>query len=209
MQIKRIKCPKCNVVLDVKNKDDVPELRLTCPKCGTLLQVKFSHKEEPVEAPTFYAPSKQAVNNDETQLGGNYSARGPHAGNVNYETQLGGEFSNAGSSSASQRIAVLTFEGREYPLAEGRNIIGRRASTSNATVQIATNDLYMSKQHCIVNVTTQANGNKKAVLSNYLNKNATTINGHKIGNGDAIILQEGNSITMGDTTVVFNIRLNN
>lgn len=206
MQIKRIKCPKCNVVLDVKNTKEQQVVRLHCPNCRTLLQVTFPPKEEPIEAPTFYARPKQPVDSGATQLGG-YEDRGSRKGDVGCETQLGGEDANANRSSTSQKTATLVFEGRGYPLEEGRNVIGRQGSTSKATVQIPTQDHYMSRQHCIINITTLADGNKKAVISNFQNKNDTSINGHRIESGDAIILSDGNTITMGETTIIYTIKL--
>lgn len=208
MQIKRIKCPKCDIVLDVKNEKELPVLRLHCPNCKTLLQVKFPSKEEPVEAPTFFARPKRPVDNGETQLGGDYSARRQQSNDFSCETQLGGGSSGGTQASASQQVATLVYEGRGYPLAEGRNVVGRQGTTSKATVQIATNDHFMSRQHCIINVTTSADGRKKAVISNFQNKNDTSINGYKIGSGDAIILQDGNTITMGETTITYNLRQN-
>ena len=206
MQIKRIKCPKCGIVLDVKNSKEQASVRLHCPNCRTLLQVSFPPEEEPVEAPTFYARPKQPVDNGATQLGGNYSAHRQQTNDSSCETQLGGGPSGGTQASASQQIVSLVFEGRGYPLEEGRNIVGRKAKKPQANVQIPTDDLYMSRQHCVINVTTMDDGRKKSVLSNFQNKNDTLINGHQIGSGDAIILQNGNMIKMGETTVMFKVQ---
>ena len=188
MQTKRIVCPKCKVVLDVKNSQGEAVKQITCPSCKTLLEVKF--QQEPMEAKTFYAPPKQAAaDNGATQLaGGNYGA-----------TQLYNPTQKPSST------ARLSFGGKDYPLAEGRNIVGRQASTSKATVQIATADRYMSRQHCVITVTTLPDGTLKAVVSNYQNKNLTTIDGQPIEAGDSIRLTDGNSITMGHTTVTFKL----
>ena len=182
MQIKRIKCPQCNVVLDVKNKDDKPELQLSCPRCGTWLRVKFHAKKEPVEAPTFLAAPK-------TQ---------PQQRVDNCATQLAGLKATSPSTKAS-----LLCDGKEYTLAEGRNVIGRKAPTSTANIQLPTNDPYMSRHHCIINVTAMTDGRKKAVLSNFQNKNETLVNGQRLLPGDVILLQKGNTVTMGKTTVTF------
>lgn len=191
MQTKRIKCPKCDVVLDVKNSKNEEVKHITCPSCKTVLQVKFQPQQEPMEAKTFYAPPKQPmVENGATQIvGSGFGA-----------TQLG-TFSEKDSSKAR-----LLFSGVTYPLEEGRNIVGRKASTSTASVQIETSDRYMSRQHCNITVTTLPDGTKKVVLSNYQNKNQTTVDGQPIETGDAIRLTDGNSITMGRTTVVFKTR---
>lgn len=195
MQIKRIQCPQCQTVLDVKNQEDNLEKRINCPRCGTELIVKFKPKSDPVEAHTFYARQKPRYDSGETQLGGmgnRYSASSED------ETQLG-----RGQVNKAETNARLSLNGVTYTLKEGQNIVGRRASTSLATIQLATDDLSMSRQHVIINVTTLSDGTKKAVLSNYKNKNVTSINGFQIDSGDAIRLADGNTITMGRTTVVF------
>lgn len=190
MQTKRIKCPSCGVVLDVQNSKNELVKQITCPKCKAVLQVKFPPQQEPLEAKTYYAPPKKLVaDNGATQLAGiSYGA-----------TQLVTDTPKISTS------AKLLYDGISYPLEEGQNIIGRKGNTSKATIQIATDDRYMSRQHCSINVTTLPDGTKKAVLSNYQNKNLTSIDGQPIETGDAIRLTEGNSITMGHTTVTFKL----
>ena len=190
MQTKRIKCPSCGVVLDVQNSKNELVKQITCPKCKAVLQVKFPPQQEPLEAKTYYAPPKQPVaDNGATQLAGsNYGA-----------TQLVTDTPKISTS------AKLLYDGISYPLEEGQNIIGRKGNTSKATIQIATDDRYMSRQHCSINVTTLPDGTKKAVLSNYQNKNLTSIDGQPIETGDAIRLTDGNSITMGHTTITFKL----
>ena len=190
MQTKRIQCPNCKVVLDVKNSKNEEVKQITCPKCKAILQVKFLPQKAPLEAETYYAPKKPIVDSGATQLAGSsYGA-----------TQL------AMPSAKESYKVCLQFGGVIYPLEEGRNIVGRKASTSTATVQIETADRYMSRQHCSITVTTLPDGTKKVVLSNYQNKNQTTVDGQPIETGDAIRLTDGNSITMGRTTVVFKTR---
>jgi len=97
------------------------------------------------------------------------------------------------------------YGGVEYPLEDGQNIIGRKGQTSKATIQIETPDRYMSRQHCSITVNQLPDGTMKAVLCNYQNKNLTSIDGQEIETGDAIRLTNGNSITMGHTTVIFKL----
>lgn len=190
MQTKRIKCPSCGVVLDVQNSKNELVKQITCPKCKAVLQVKFPPQQEPLEAKTYYAPPKQPVaDNGATQLASSsYGA-----------TQLVTDTPKISTS------AKLLYDGVSYPLEEGQNIIGRRGNTSKATIQIATDDRYMSRQHCSVTVTTLPDGTKKVVLSNYQNKNLTSIDDQPIETGDAIRLTDGNSITMGHTTITFKL----
>lgn len=199
MQTKRIICPKCKVVLDVKNSKNETLKQISCPSCKTVLQVKFQPQQEPMEARTYYAPPKQLMaDSDETQL---TSAGG--------ETILGSGLSGATQlyvpTQKTTATAKLTFEGNDYPLEEGQNIVGRKGHTSRATVQIATEDRYMSRQHCCIKVTTLPDGTKKAILSNYQNKNLTSVDGQEIETGDEIRLTNGDRITMGHTTVVFKL----
>ena len=189
MQRKRIVCPDCRAVLDVKNSKNETEKQITCPSCKAVLKVKFAPQQEPQEAKTYYAPPKQpAADNGETQL----------AAGDNGATQLV-------SPTHKTNQAYLQYDDHTYPLSEGQNIIGRKGNTSKATVQIDTDDRYMSRQHVSITVTTLPDGNVKAVLSNYQNKNLTTIDGQEIETGDAIRLADGNSIKMGHTTVTFKL----
>ena len=199
MQTKRVICPKCKAVLDVTNSKNETLKQITCPSCKTILQVKFQPQQEPIEAKTYYAPPKRSMaDSGETQLAG--------AGG---ETVLGGGLSGATQlytpTQKATATAMLTFEGKDYPLEEGQNIVGRKGITSKATVQIATEDRYMSRQHCSITVSTLPDGTKKAVLSNYQNKNLTTVDGQEIETGDEIRLTNGDRITMGHTTVTFKL----
>ena len=213
---KTVVCPTCQTRITLQNVKGLPEGNVRCPRCHTLLTVKFKEKEEPVEAHTYYAPRQpkpqpntnqsyaRNYNNGETQLGGSpYSSQYGGRGD---ETQLGGFSSAGGQHLKAICQASLVCDDTRYQLSDGRNIIGRQAKTSQATVQIPTNDLYMSRQHCVINVTRMPNGSIKAVLSNYQNKNETKINGHTITSGDEIVLQDGNTITMGNTTVTYSIK---
>ena len=190
MQTKRIICPKCKVVLDVKNSHDESIKQITCPSCKTILQIRFQPQQEPMEAETFYASSKKSTADyGETLL----------AGNNNGTTQL------VMSTGQSTNEPYLQYDGIHYPLKEGHNIVGRKGTTSKANVQIETSDRYMSRQHSSITITTLPDGTKKAVLCNYQNKNQTIINDQPIQTGDNIRLTDGNSITMGHTTVIFKL----
>lgn len=191
MQTKRIKCPQCGVVLDVKNSQNESVKQITCPSCKATLQVKFPAQQEVMEARTYYVPSQKPVTGEDgaTQL----------AGGLNGTTQL------VMPTDKAPQQARLEFEGHSYPLQDGENIIGRKGSTSKATVQIDTTDRYMSRQHGSITITTLPDGCIKAVFSNYQNKNLTTIDGQPIETGDAIRLTDGDSIQMGHTIATFKL----
>ena len=195
---KIVECPGCKKKLQVGNPNNVEIRIIHCPNCKTPLKVKFFPQQEPLEARTCLPPRQQPANNGATQLvSGNDGATQLTSGRGG-TTQLA-------SLPKAQTSAKLMFGGVSYYLKEGQNIVGRKASSSQATVQIETADRYMSRQHCSITVTTLPDGSKKAVLSNYQNKNLTTIDGQEIGNSDAIRLTDGNNITMGHTTVSFKL----
>ena len=199
MQTKRIKCPNCGVVLDVKNSKDETIKQINCPQCKTPLKVTFPPQQEPMEAHTYYAPQKPAANLGATQLAGGLSGATQLVGALSPgETQLQ-------PSQQKLQTAELVFGGVSYPLREGRNIIGRKATTSTATIQIATADRYMSRQHVAITVSSFPDGTLKAVLSNDQNKNDTLVDGQLIAAGDAIRLRDGNTTTMGKTTITFKL----
>ena len=198
MQTKRIKCPSCQEILEVRNSKNEAVKLINCPKCKAVLQVKFPPQQAPLEAETYYAPKKPVADSGATQLAGGNNGETQLAGGSYGATQLATPKEKTQSSRAR-----LVFEDHPYFLEEGQNIIGRKGNTSKADVQISTDDRYMSRQHCSITITTLPDGTKKAVLSNYQNKNLTTIDGQEIETGDAIRLVNGNRITMGHTTVVF------
>lgn len=174
MQTKRIKCPNCGVILDVKNSHDETERLITCPGCKILLKVNFKISE-PLEAHTYYAPQ---VNHNSTV------------------TQLAQPLKKHSS-------LRLIYENHTYSLRMGINKVGRKSNSSVADIQIETNDRYMSRQHAIINVVRMTDDGLKVTLKNDQNKNQTVVNGQVVENGDEIRLTDGNNIVMGQTTILF------
>ena len=201
MQSKLVNCPYCSARLRVDNPKNETEKRITCPNCKQKTFVRFKKEEEPVEAHTVYVtPKRQRPSFDDgaTRLEDSFDSAETRLsdGPLSEETILS-------SPKKKEKTAILMFDGKQFPLREGRNVIGRSGKTSSATIQIPTSDRYMSRQHCCIDVKTLNNGEKKIVISNYQNKNVTKINGQQLETGDAIHLSDGDTITMGATTVTF------
>ena len=182
MEIKRIQCPNCGVVLDVRNSKMEDEKLITCPQCKAVLKVRFRH-EAPLEAKTVLAGG---LNSGETQLGG-----------MNGTTQL--------ASVSNAKDCYLCVAGQNYPLAIGLNTVGRKAPSSQASLQIGTDDRYMSRRHAKIEVRELA-GIRQAIISNDQNKNATYVDGQELQSGDAVILRDGSEIIMGKTRVIYKER---
>lgn len=178
MQTKRIQCPQCGIVLDVKNSKNESVKLITCPSCHVALQIKFEPQNDPLEAHTYCALK---ASNDICGL-----------------TELA-------TPNKTQDSACLIYEGYTYHLEIGDNVIGRKGNSSKASIQIATTDRYMSRQHCRINVSSLSDKSLKVVLCDYQNKNMTSVNDHAIVQGDEIRLMDGDKITMGETTLTFKL----
>lgn len=197
METKRIKCPSCGVLLDVRNSQNEAVKMITCPQCKAQLRVMFSQQ---------HAATPQSFG--ETEYVGNSNGETQYVNRDNGETRYVGHFSSQSDETilAGKKEVTpgyLLYGGQKYPLRIGSNVIGRKATTSQATVQIATDDRYMSRQHLAIQVCKVSTDNVRVVVSNYHNKNASYVNGQLLNEGDQLILSEGSIIKMGNTTVVY------
>lgn len=184
MEIKRIQCPSCGVILDVRNSKDEDIKIITCPQCKATLRVRFhKHQEanEPLDAKTFLADQRKFLG-DDTNMDGN--------------TRLP-------QFPIKSKKAFLIVGGKEYQLSIGLNTIGRKSPTSSATVQIPSEDGYMSRRHAKIAVSITKTGLLKSVISNDKNKNPTMVEGQEIMQEDEIILTNGNEIVMGKTKLTY------
>lgn len=160
---------------------EVEKKIVKCPHCGVALEVQQREGERTRQ---FACPRCKSV------------LRVEFAPAEEADTILGS------SRNAAQRLC-LTHAGQEYDLPDGRNIVGRKAATSQATLQIDTPDKTMSRQHAVIVVSSLANGERKAVLCDYQSKNGIYVDNYIVGEGDEIRLTDGNRIRMGDTVLMF------
>ena len=167
--IKRITCPKCGAVLDVKNTTGVASKVIGCPRCGAHLKVVF--RQEVEEAHTVMAGEEPAADGGSTMM-----APAPQ----------------------KQKVYALKVGQELYRLADGMNTIGRRAPSSHATVQIHTESHALSRNHAQIEVVRYDGGISRVRISNWQNKNITTVNGRQIGEGDVLLLKPGDQVVMGD-----------
>ena len=175
MQEVKIKCPSCQTLLSVKNPNGAPEATVTCPSCKTPLRVKFNKQQE-VPASDNLPPRRQPGDEGETIIG---------SGNV------------------SKARFFLKFAGQTYQLSDGINTIGRQASSSGASIQIATNDHKMSRHHAEIEVLRYPGGISRVKVKNWQNKNRTWVNGVELHDDETLILKNGCRLKMGDTEMFF------
>ncbi len=183
MEIK-IKCPTCGKILRLMDSPTINTSTFKCPVCGEKHTVGNCQRvvvkpKPPVNEETQYEGNGASVSNpEETRI---YSAPTP--------LKVG---------------TLVDNTGRTYKLQVGINTIGRQASTSSASVQIATSDRTMSRSHAIVEVR-NAGGQIVHILKNGANKNPSHYNGTLIEPTDQFILNNGDRVKFGSTELTFKL----
>lgn len=175
MEKKKVKCPTCEAILDVKNSKGEAIKIFNCPICATKLKVVFRRELEstkPLEAHEYIEKPNDEYVEEKTTVDG--LAKATHA--------------------------FLNMNGKSVELKVGDNIVGRHSSSYKASVELPTKDSFMSRQHALFKVK-KAGNTLVVAISNYRNLNPTYVNDKQLGDEDEIILSHGDRIKMGETTV--------
>lgn len=195
----KIKCPTCGKILRLQDAPNINAASFTCPVCKEKHVVgkcqRYVEQPKPTassgDATRYRSAFAQQQGGDEARIGSQ-----PQHGSGD-ETRI--------DSASRPAVGVLVDNmGRTYALRSGINTIGRKASSSAATVQIATDDRTMSRSHAVIEVS-NAGGNTIHILRNGANKNPSYLNGTVIGPQDQLILNNGDRIRMGNTEMTFKI----
>lgn len=99
--------------------------------------------------------------------------------------------------------AWLEFQGMKYYIDKPVCVVGRRAGTSTADIQIDTADMYMGRHHAIITMKTDFSGNTVFTLKRKDAKNGLSVNSIPVAEQEETVLLSGAEIRMGHTTVVF------
>lgn len=194
----KIKCPTCGKVLRLQDAPNINAASFTCPVCEEKHVVGKCQRY--VEQ-----PKPMVSSGDETRYGGASARQGDDETRIGSQPQCGGSDETRIGSVSSPAVGVLMDNmGRTYQLRLGINTIGRKAASSPASVQIATDDRTMSRSHAVIEVS-HAGGKTIHILRNGANKNPSFLNGSLIGQQDQLILNNGDRIKMGNTEMTFKI----
>lgn len=194
----KIKCPTCGKVLRLQDAPNINAASFTCPVCEEKHVVGKCQRY--VEQ-----PKPMVSSGDETRYGGASAQQGGDETRIGSQPQCGGSDETRIGSASSPAVGVLVDNlGRTYQLRSGINAIGRKAASSPASVQIATDDRTMSRSHTVIEVS-HAGGKTIHILRNGANKNPSFLNGSLIGQHDQLILNNGDRIKMGNTEMTFKI----
>lgn len=188
-----IKCPTCGKVLRIMETPTINSAKFICPVCkekhivGNCQRIQKNHQKD-IEA---------------TQYGTSQSTASVHAEETQYEPNGSRAIDERRVPNAPVNVGYLVDSaGRRYQLSKGVNTIGRKAMTSNATVQIDDPNGYMSRNHASIEV--RERGNQLLyIMKNTINKNPSFVNGNLVSEGDQLILNHGDRLKLGFNELTF------
>lgn len=181
----KIRCPYCSTSLSVKRIPDIEKKSVTCPVCKR--KSPFTNFKQIVyhDDPTDYTDTGQ---------GQGWSPDPNTPGLDDVENNIIGQ------------ICVLRT-GSTFPLKQGRNVIGRKADSSKATIQIPTGDnRRVSREHLVINVKRVLGQGFVHTVSLFKeNVNKTFINGSQLQPGEELPLKHGCRIELPALSLRFEI----
>ncbi len=91
---------------------------------------------------------------------------------------------------------------QEIPLHEGDNVVGRMVKGTSANAAIKTVDPSVDTTHCIITVKPDGKGHARFTLRDAPSNTGTFLHNEILGNRDRVIVNEGDIITIGATTMI-------
>jgi len=177
---KLVKCDSCGLTLNVPQRNGEPVRVIHCPNCSHQLRVEFD---------------PQPKDSSETVYGGEM------ADNRQMQPSESGDTAYAQKKNVSK--GMLSCNGKLYPLHSGRNVVGRKAPSSEADVQIDSIDRHISRQHAIIKMTRVADGTMRALISCTKDRLTTIVGGQSLTVGDEVVLTSGITVILGETSLVY------
>lgn len=179
METLDVKCPWCTATLRIRQTPGMERKNITCPNCKNTSPFQEFKKVIPVE--------EECI----TQFLGR---------NVDGNTQKKDENLVLGR-------LIIPLTGISYQLLPGKNIIGRKASSTTADFQIDTGEKKrMSREHLIIEIKRIPTAGLTHYVSLYKeNVNRTFINKTELYWGDTLILQNGDIIKLPDIEIKFEL----
>lgn len=183
-----VKCGNCRVQLQFDESSLNPQRpAVKCPKCGAINRIPLNKpsEETQVQPPPQQQPDVHA--HEKTQL---------MTANEEVEPEELGWIIVHDENAPTQT----------FPLKKGQNIIGRKSLSKPADIMIETQDKYMSRNHCIIEVNKASAGQGyEYIISDVGSTNGTFINAddqNRLKEGDEVYLMDGNTIQAGRTKMV-------
>lgn len=180
----QIKCPFDGAVLTVRNRPGIETKSVTCPVCKN----KYPFSQFKIVG----GPSGKSPGINPNAFAAQNGAEG--------HTQLPDMNFTLG------KLKVVA-SGEEFQLKPGRNVIGRKATKSQADFQIDTGEnRSMSREHIVIEIKREPAKGFVHYVSLYKQQvNPTFIKGERLLYGDCIILSHKSEIKLPDATLTFEI----
>lgn len=183
MNIVTVKCPQCQNSVSIKNFEGLDSLKIKCPHCATPFTIRF--RKRPIKMDDKPAPAQPEPKTKPTMA----------------EDKTETRFDTLPSSGKP----VLICNGEKFPLKEGRNTVGRKSPTSNATLQLPIQDQYMSRVNAIIEVNRIFQDRSYVTISSCNEHNLASVNGHDVQIGDRMVLQPSYVIRLGHTNLSYEL----
>ena len=208
-------CPQCRKKTRIPNVG-VPTRTVKCSSCqfkGSLMlfqidtpKLTTSNSNIQRGTPTVVDSTSYRQTSSNSNSGATIIEQHSNIGGCNTIEQDGGTMIESLRVATPPSIGCLQVisTGQKYTLKQGTNIIGRQHPTSQATIQIATNDGYMSRQHMRIDVLPAGNHLEYRISDNN-STNKVTLNGKLLNPGDIVMLRSEDRITIGHTDFLFTI----
>jgi DNA-directed RNA polymerase subunit RPC12/RpoP len=189
-----ITCPRCQFKSNISRFAEVITQKIVCPKCSVLLTVD--------------PQMKGAITCPRCSYKGDVSLfpDAPPASQDDKDETLGPTRLSDKGKLAKPGMLVLV-DGSCRPetivLQRGLNSIGRKATTSESSIQLETADAYMSKNHIRIELVMKQDFSFEHRLSDSGSRNGTYHNKERMDPGDVIILQPNDTVRIGRTIFKF------
>jgi ribosomal protein L37AE/L43A len=180
--VKSIVCPGCRAVLKVMSQAAGP---LTCPRCQYAGDISAYPPYVPAARPASPNPAESAALTS-------IPTDGP---------QPGDKLSRPGMLVLVESDCECAV--RKIVLKRGKNVIGRKAPGSQASIRLETADAFMSRSHTCIELAVKPGERIEHLLSDVGSVNGTFHNGERLGPGDTIILTPGDLVRIGHTVFKF------
>lgn len=187
----------------MKRMEDV--IKIKCPNCGGPLKLKLGFQNMDIAVPCpickVSSPLKSYMKVSELKQSDNTEYP-----DDDEKTTFGVRVVNGIIGQLKVQDALQP----SFPLKMGRNVIGRKAKSSTADIQIplpVEQRSRTSREHLIIDVDKVKDKGVVHYLSLYPKSkmNETLFNGEKLSNSDRVILKNNDIITLPDVKLVFEI----
>lgn len=193
----KLKCPLDGAVLAVQWQPNIEKMHITCPICK---------KKRPFADYMQLNGQQKPLDDDATRYPGtNQGGQGANEPTHYGPTQQAKEETEIGTK-PNYTLGKLQVSGlgQTFQLRPGKNLVGRSAEGSSASIKIPCPNKRMSREHIVIEVVKEPMKGFVHYLSLYKEKvNPTCVDGQPLEFGDRIVLQPGMVIQLPDVEARF------